>query len=118
MDDTRPDFRMQRAGFDGFREEKKLPMKSNIKALGRFITFSGEEIDCEGFRNWEEVIRAHYRRLAFFRRYYCAENLPEIVQTGGIYPVEIKQGMRLGELTNWQIKAKDLTDWADKEAKR
>ena len=109
---------MLRAELDGFKAEKRKPTKSNAKALGKLITLTGEEFECVDPKNWNDLLEYSYNKLAFFRKYYCGQDIPDFLYTGGLHGREVRKGEKLNELTQWQRHAKDLTQWANDEAER
>ena len=80
-----------RAGFDGFTPEERrpdgtaLPELLNREAFANFLFVDNEELDFEGINNWSQLLKLTYERIAFFRKYYCGEDLPEEIASGG-YP--------------------------------
>ena len=118
MERINADFRVFRANFDGFRPETNKIRKSNIKAFGRWLSFDADEIEMHGFDDWQDVLVETYQKLAFFRKYYCGQDLPDILVTGGMTGDFARSRERLEEYTHWQQQADDLKQWADMEAAR
>ena len=109
---TSPDFRKDRAELDGFRQEKKKPMKSNMKAFTKFLTLNGDMLEYRQYTTWNEVIRETYNRLAFFRKYYCGEDIPEIIADGGLRPDFLRPGDNLFE-NHWIRAGKALIKYGE-----
>lgn len=109
-----PDFSLMRTEFDGFKPEKNRPSRKNIRALGKFLTFDSDDCDMNDFYNWDQVIAATYERLAFFRKYYCSEDLPGPLLHGGVKGDFVRVDEPLGKFTHWQRQANEMSKWADR----
>lgn len=109
---TKPLFTGIAAANHGFKPEGKKPSKSNVKALGKFLTFSGDSFDMNNFENWDQVLAETYRQLAFFRLYYLGENLPAVLHDGGLRPDFLRSGDRLGR-SKWSRYADQMAQWAE-----
>ena len=114
-----PDFELMRAAMDGFKPETVKrnghvkPTQANIKALSRLITPDAETIRYRSLTSWPAVVEHMYRQLAWFRKYYCGEDLPDLICRGALGSFGYDGRDNVLTENKWHLEAKRLKEFAD-----
>ena len=79
-----PDFSQLLGAMHGFKPEQDKLIRSNVDNLSTYLfedMFCGLHGEMD---NWDDVLGLLYRRLAFFRAYFCAVDTTNAIGTGDV----------------------------------